>query len=254
MIKFFRKIRQQLVSENLPDRQAGKFSKYLIYAIGEIVLVVIGILIALQINNWNENKKVESIKKTNYLNLLEDLITDSIHIERKMEELNYGIAVYSHYINTYKTPNLTMNDVLNNQNKLDFITTTIRFENSTIESLENTGEIKLIPPDLRKKLIELKRNQDYLVETNKQWNTNYFDRIENAGIFGSQPHFQNRIKNQPLLRDKLGVEENLEMIIWSIEIAMFYKKMNEENSLSSLKELRPEISEIAELIKLELKK
>ncbi len=44
MINFFRKTRQQLMAEN-------KFSKYLIYAIGEIALVVIGILIALQINN-----------------------------------------------------------------------------------------------------------------------------------------------------------------------------------------------------------
>ena len=50
MIKFFRKIRQNLLSE-------GKTGKYLKYAIGEIVLVVIGILIALSINNWNENKK-----------------------------------------------------------------------------------------------------------------------------------------------------------------------------------------------------
>jgi len=50
MIKFFRKIRQNLLSE-------GKTGKYLKYAIGEIVLVVIGILIALSINNWNENRK-----------------------------------------------------------------------------------------------------------------------------------------------------------------------------------------------------
>lgn len=50
MIKFLRKIRQTLLSEN-------KFSKYLIYAIGEIILVVIGILIALSINNWNERQK-----------------------------------------------------------------------------------------------------------------------------------------------------------------------------------------------------
>ena len=50
MIKFFRKIRQNLLSE-------GKTGKYFKYAIGEIVLVVIGILIALQINNWNEVKK-----------------------------------------------------------------------------------------------------------------------------------------------------------------------------------------------------
>jgi hypothetical protein len=49
MIKFFRHIRQRLLTEN-------KFSKYLLYAIGEIVLVVIGILIALQLNNWNYEK------------------------------------------------------------------------------------------------------------------------------------------------------------------------------------------------------
>ena len=56
MIKFFRKIRQKLLSEN-------KFSKYLIYAVGEIVLVVIGILIALQINNWNEIRQIKKVEK-----------------------------------------------------------------------------------------------------------------------------------------------------------------------------------------------
>jgi len=47
MIKFFRKIRQKLLFESKPASPAGRFSQYLIYAIGEIVLVVIGILIAL---------------------------------------------------------------------------------------------------------------------------------------------------------------------------------------------------------------
>ena len=55
MIKFFNKIRRKLLSEN-------KFSKYLIYAIGEIILVVIGILIALQINNWNEENKADQFE------------------------------------------------------------------------------------------------------------------------------------------------------------------------------------------------
>ena len=53
MIKFFRSIRKSLVNE-------GKTTNYLKYAIGEIILVVIGILIALQINNWNENRKNNS--------------------------------------------------------------------------------------------------------------------------------------------------------------------------------------------------
>ena len=60
MIKFFRKIRQKLLSKN-------KFGKYLTYAIGEIVLVVIGILIALSINNWNQNR-VDKKSESRYLN------------------------------------------------------------------------------------------------------------------------------------------------------------------------------------------
>ena len=69
MFKFFKRIRQQLLSENLPDRQAGKAGKYLIYALGEILLVVIGILIALQINNWNEGR-LNRIAETQYLQRL----------------------------------------------------------------------------------------------------------------------------------------------------------------------------------------
>ncbi|TYA59241.1 hypothetical protein FVF61_01520, partial [Formosa maritima] len=59
MIKFFRKIRQNLLMEN-------KTGKYFKYAIGEIILVVIGILIALQINNWNNNR-IEHKIETNIL-------------------------------------------------------------------------------------------------------------------------------------------------------------------------------------------
>ncbi len=57
MIKFFRKIRYQLMSEN-------KTGKYVKYAIGEILLVVIGILIALQVNNWNESRQKRLKEKT----------------------------------------------------------------------------------------------------------------------------------------------------------------------------------------------
>jgi hypothetical protein len=64
MLQFFRKLRQKLLTEN-------KFSKYLLYVIGEIFLVVIGILIALQINNWNEARKGK-IKEIHYLFLLKD--------------------------------------------------------------------------------------------------------------------------------------------------------------------------------------
>ena len=69
MIKLFRNIRQNLLTE-------GKTTKYLKYAIGEIILVVIGILIALQINNWNENRKNESTESDYYCKLLDDFELD----------------------------------------------------------------------------------------------------------------------------------------------------------------------------------
>ena len=65
MIKFFRHIRQRLLSE-------GKTGKYFKYAIGEIILVVIGILIALQINNWNENRKNKVAEADYYCRILDD--------------------------------------------------------------------------------------------------------------------------------------------------------------------------------------
>ena len=59
----------------------GKTGRYLKYAIGEIVLVVIGILIALQINNWNENRKIENKKQVLVLNLIEDFEENKILLE-----------------------------------------------------------------------------------------------------------------------------------------------------------------------------
>ena len=75
MLKFFRKIRQNLLMEN-------KTGKYFKYAIGEIVLVVIGILIALQINTWNENRKSKDIVKNYYVQILQDLSKEYINLNQ----------------------------------------------------------------------------------------------------------------------------------------------------------------------------
>ncbi len=74
MIKFFRRIRQRLLSES-------KFSKYLLYAIGEIVLVVIGILIALQINNWNEAKNINEAKTKTLQHIKKEILSNQKFIE-----------------------------------------------------------------------------------------------------------------------------------------------------------------------------
>ena len=80
MFKFFRQIRQKLLHEN-------QFSKYLIYAIGEIVLIVIGIMIALQLNNWNERRKGQ-LKIDDILKQVQDELTTNIYYSNDL------LAVY----------------------------------------------------------------------------------------------------------------------------------------------------------------
>ncbi len=93
MIKFLRKIRQKMLIDN-------KFSKYLIYAIGEIILVVIGILIALQINNWNEHQKELKQEKVIMSNLNNEFIENdkslnkhSIRYQKSKESIHFLMSL-----------------------------------------------------------------------------------------------------------------------------------------------------------------
>jgi len=78
MIKFFRKIRLDALSRK-------RFPKYFTYALGEIILVVIGILIALQINNWNENRQKRNLEGDYLTEIKENLVRDTININSVMQ-------------------------------------------------------------------------------------------------------------------------------------------------------------------------
>jgi hypothetical protein len=105
MIKFFRKIRQRLLNEY-------KFGKYLIYAIGEIILVVIGILIALSINNWNNDQILRSTEvallKEMKKNLEADLFDIRLNINFNKTMLNANEIVLESLKNSE-----SYNDTLN---------------------------------------------------------------------------------------------------------------------------------------------
>ena len=98
MIKFFRRIRQQLLYQN-------RFRKYLIYAIGEIILVIIGILIALNINNRNAQKKHEAKVIIIFEDIMEELLAD---ITATVEIMDY-----------FARRDSTMRLVLNDEIKFD---------------------------------------------------------------------------------------------------------------------------------------
>ena len=84
MINFFRKTRQKFLREN-------RFTKYLLYATGEIILVVIGILIALQVNNWNIDRQVKNKEQAYLLEIRNNLQQDSLKLQEVLDFNSYQI-------------------------------------------------------------------------------------------------------------------------------------------------------------------
>ncbi len=185
MIKFFRKIRQQLLTEN-------KFSKYLIYAIGEIVLVVIGILIALQINNQNENRKNQKLASIYKSALINDLLLDIEHFNYHSSLANQENKRIDSIRTILKNPNSnddTLNKVI--KNGLSFIKkepyimlATSEYPtltDNTFLSLQNSGEITILNNKLQEKLASFygynKKYSFMIKEIIASKNELYFDYI-----------------------------------------------------------------------------
>lgn len=143
MIKFFRKIRQHLLTEN-------KFSKYLIYAFGEIVLVVIGILIALQINNANEVRKEKILE----VKLLKDLVVEMKYNKSLLEKAQ---QIHSKHdsISSIILKNNTAFSPIDYRKHLVFSTyfLTTDFTNGNIESILSEHGPSIISNDTLKEFI-----------------------------------------------------------------------------------------------------
>lgn len=100
MISLFRKIRQKLL-EHLPTSKAGnKVTRYLVYSLGEIFLVVIGVLIALQVNNSNELNKLKAKEREQLVYVLENIKADSLKIanalSKKLNKMKVHDEIYDY--------------------------------------------------------------------------------------------------------------------------------------------------------------
>jgi hypothetical protein len=147
MINFYRKIRQRLLTEN-------KFSKYLLYAIGEIVLVVFGILIALKINNWNQNQNEQNKIKEYAVSLIQDLegdISMTGHIQRQNIEIISRIDSLKMYMQNRKTENIS--NILMLYFTLNKPHRPYSWNRTTITELKNSGALGLIKNDSLSKMI-----------------------------------------------------------------------------------------------------
>lgn len=149
MIKFFRHIRQSLIMEN-------KTSKYFKYAIGEIVLVVIGILIALSINNWNETRKSENNKQKLMLALKQEFLIN----KETLEERSLGLHKNNSQLN--KVINFSAGALELSTDSLRYYASNLAYQtrfsmlNSVLEEAISAGKFEMLSDSLKQKLSLIK--------------------------------------------------------------------------------------------------
>ena len=181
MIPFFRKIRKKMADDNKP-------LKYMRYAIGEIVLVVIGILIALSINNWNEGRK-RTNKGKDYINeIFNDVQNDVTNIKNILKELesqkrNSGIV-----LSVFESKDKYVADSIKfvNQTISTNAPIPVQRQTNTYDELKATGQLSIVAND---SLIS-KVSQFY-----EEYDSRIYQYLETPG----QVRYQNRTTFQECL-------------------------------------------------------
>ena len=209
-------MRQRLLNEN-------KVTRYAAYALGEIVLVVIGILIALNINNWNEAKKDRIIEQSYLLNLREDLKADINWIKRnvfdrydaKLSALNKGKAHYQ--------GNFIVRDTLSFLNELGygsvFGNIVWAFNRTTYDEMVNTGNLRKIENDsLRQAVLDYYWLLNRTYESTADDETGYISYINSRAPFDrNNPGYIEAFDQQLLLK---GVRSEEYYLLANLEITL----------------------------------
>lgn len=123
----------------------NKFSKYLIYAIGEIILVVIGILIALQINNANEVAKQQRLQKIYEKNLIIELDSNLNTLDELDTQFQQKLELIKNYISYQENPNLDVNVVIQKMDSIQYNSDRDMFNGKAyvIDDIISTGNLSL---------------------------------------------------------------------------------------------------------------
>ncbi|GAA4816686.1 DUF6090 family protein [Litoribaculum gwangyangense] len=214
MIKLFRKIRQKLLVKN-------SFKKYFLYAIGEIILVVIGILIALQVNNWNSNR----LEQKNMNSILEAIKLD---LQTDIKETTRLNKFNQTYLNFRRQILMLKNfDTL----PLDTLTLIMRKRTSqytlnlaAFNKLTNQGFTKLSKNDtLNKKLYHYYSVIKEKSEEMNNWERNstsqeYENLLSLGNIEIDAKHYNiTEMENIPTFQDSISLRDNIIKVITSID-------------------------------------
>lgn len=178
MLKFFKIIRQQLIAK-------GNFRKYAIYALGEIILVVVGILIALSINNWNERLKIEVLELEYLERLHSDLKADYLYLTKEIQECKKAMDGSYQYIHkAYETQN-SIEDYMELIDLSIHRTELLVVQNSTYTELNNAGYLSIIQNRrLKDSLVALYREYEYVASRIKEFNDYHSRFLSSVKVYG----------------------------------------------------------------------
>lgn len=232
MIKFFRKIRQNLLSE-------GKTGNYFKYAIGEIVLVVIGILIALQINNWNENRKLTETKQNYYQQILIDLKDDKNYSKEMISEIESSVTEFDNYLKIYEKPDLTFSEIFKKITTMPVGYTILKFKSTTIESLINNGEMKLIDTELRNNLLNYNREKESVLFIYSEITKATNDILKDICMDGAT--LISRLENQKEIAKFIKMEQRYDDLYIKFDAYYVWKFDADKKTLEGLNELIKQI-------------
>ena len=161
MIKFFRHIRKSFLMEN-------KTGKYFKYAIGEIVLVVIGILIALQINNWNENRKTNLKSQVYIEKIISDLVKDTININALIKNCNTDKTYIDNYFTFFNQGNIPIDQLIDSSRNISARFFRYIPVNHTFSDMQASGNSNLLKENQRDAIIQLEAEQEQLIIINEK--------------------------------------------------------------------------------------
>jgi hypothetical protein len=155
MIKFFRQIRYKLMNKN-------KTSKYFKYAIGEIALVMIGILLAIQANNWNIERTAKKELNQSLSKLLVELNQDKFFLNAFLDQNSNIISKLDSCLIILKNPQNYSIDTFDNFYHYTNYTISFDYSTESFDELSSQGKLKLISNDkLSDSLISYYSNTNY---------------------------------------------------------------------------------------------
>jgi hypothetical protein len=257
MLRFFRQIRQRLITEN-------RFSKYLFYAVGEILLVVIGILIALQIDNWNEERKNRRLEKEYIARLKSEMLKN---LEGSTDQILYSSFQVENVDKLLSA--LSGDTVYSNPEPLAVAIehvgwlNPVQYVNDVWNELINNGNVRILQNDsLRNNLTSYHSKVLFVLNNNDEWNIfNLGYRRLSGDILDPQIREQIALKLNPIQYEghltNLPTQKYLVKKLESLEGLNGYLsdiKMGRRTNIMMFETLIARIEEIIKICDKELKK